>query len=46
MMLVPVPGGVAGDLTPDGNLGAYIDRDDLRTRTSGRSRRRGTPRGC
>ena len=26
MMLVPVPGGVAGDLTPDGNLGAYIDR--------------------
>ena len=26
MMLVPPPGGVAGDLTPDGNLGAYIDR--------------------
>ena len=26
MMLVPVPGGVAGDLTPSGNLGAYIDR--------------------
>ena len=26
MTLVPAPGGVAGDLTPDGNLGAYIDR--------------------
>jgi len=26
MMLVPVPGGVAGDLTPSGNLGAYVDR--------------------
>ncbi|MFB3855264.1 MAG: acyltransferase family protein [Vicinamibacterales bacterium] len=24
--LVPPPGGVAGDLTPDGNLGAHIDR--------------------
>ncbi len=23
---VPVPGGVAGDLSPEGNLGAYIDR--------------------
>ena len=27
MMLVPAPGGVAGDLTPDGNLGAYLDRE-------------------
>ena len=26
MMLLPAPGGVAGDLTPDGNLGAYLDR--------------------
>jgi predicted acyltransferase len=26
MMLVPVPGGAAGNLTPEGNLGAYIDR--------------------
>ncbi len=26
MMLVPAPGGVAGDLTPDGNLGAFLDR--------------------
>jgi len=26
MTLVPVPGGTAGDLTPDGNLAAYIDR--------------------
>ncbi len=26
MMLVPPPGGVAGDLTPDGNLGAWVDR--------------------
>jgi len=26
MMLVPPPGGVAGDLTPDGNLGAWLDR--------------------
>jgi predicted acyltransferase len=26
MMLVPPPGGVAGDLSAEGNLGAYIDR--------------------
>ncbi len=26
MMLVPPPGGTAGDLTPSGNLGAFIDR--------------------
>lgn len=26
MMHVPPPGGIAGDLTPEGNLGAYIDR--------------------
>src|SRR5215203_798471 len=26
MMLVPPPGGVAGDLTPDGNLAAWLDR--------------------
>ncbi len=26
LMLVPPPGGVAGDLTAEGNLGAYIDR--------------------
>ena len=26
MMLVPAPGGVAGDLSPDGNLAAHIDR--------------------
>ena len=26
MMLVPAPGGVAGDLSPEGNLGAWIDR--------------------
>lgn len=26
MMLVPPPGGIAGDLTADGNLGAYVDR--------------------
>ena len=26
MAFVPPPGGVAGDLTPDGNLGAWIDR--------------------
>lgn len=26
MMLIPVPGGVAGDLTPEGNHGASIDR--------------------
>ena len=25
-MLVPPPGGMAGDLTPEGNLGAWIDR--------------------
>jgi predicted acyltransferase len=26
MLLVPVPGGGAGDLSPNGNVGAYIDR--------------------
>ncbi|MEO5894311.1 MAG: heparan-alpha-glucosaminide N-acetyltransferase domain-containing protein [Vicinamibacterales bacterium] len=26
MLLVPVPGGIAGDLTADGNLGAWLDR--------------------
>ena len=26
MMLVPVPGGAAGDLTPEGNLAAWLDR--------------------
>jgi predicted acyltransferase len=26
MMLVPPPGGIAGDLTAEGNLGAHIDR--------------------
>jgi predicted acyltransferase len=26
MMLVAAPGGVAGDLTPEGNLGAWLDR--------------------
>lgn len=26
MMLVPAPGGAAGDLSPEGNLGAWIDR--------------------
>ncbi|HVL69756.1 MAG TPA: heparan-alpha-glucosaminide N-acetyltransferase domain-containing protein [Vicinamibacterales bacterium] len=26
MTLVPVPGGVAGDLSPEGNLGAWLDR--------------------
>jgi predicted acyltransferase len=26
LMFVPVPGGVAGDLTPSGNLGAWLDR--------------------
>jgi predicted acyltransferase len=26
MMFVPPPGGAAGDLTPEGNLGAHIDR--------------------
>ncbi len=26
MTLVPVPGGQAGDLTPDGNLAAFVDR--------------------
>jgi len=26
LMLVPPPGGTAGDLTPEGNLGAWLDR--------------------
>lgn len=29
LTLVPVPGGVAGDLTPDGNLAAWLDRTVL-----------------
>jgi predicted acyltransferase len=29
MRFVPAPGGVAGDLTPSGNLGAWIDRTVL-----------------
>lgn len=31
LTLVPVPGGVAGDLTPDGNLAAWLDRTVLGT---------------
>jgi predicted acyltransferase len=31
MTLVPVPGGSAGDLTPDGNLAAWLDRTVLGT---------------
>ncbi|HUG42404.1 MAG TPA: heparan-alpha-glucosaminide N-acetyltransferase domain-containing protein [Longimicrobiales bacterium] len=31
LALVPVPGGVAGDLTPDGNLAAWLDRTILGT---------------
>lgn len=31
LTLVPVPGGTAGDLTPDGNLGAWLDRTILGT---------------
>ncbi len=31
MTLVPVPGGTAGDLSPDGNLGAWLDRTVLGT---------------
>ena len=31
MMLVPVPGGSAGDLSPDGNLAAWLDRTVLGT---------------
>jgi predicted acyltransferase len=31
LALVPVPGGTAGDLTPDGNLGAWLDRTVLGT---------------
>jgi predicted acyltransferase len=30
MLWVPVPGGQAGDLTPDGNLGAWLDRTLMR----------------
>lgn len=31
LTLVPVPGGAAGDLTPDGNLAAWLDRTVLGT---------------
>lgn len=31
LTLVPVPGGTAGDLTPDGNLAAWLDRTVLGT---------------
>jgi predicted acyltransferase len=30
MLWMPIPGGVAGDLSPEGNLGAWLDRTLLR----------------
>ena len=43
MMFVAPPGGVAGDLTPEGNLGAWIDRALMAGISGSRS---GIPRAC
>jgi predicted acyltransferase len=45
MTLVPVPGGTAGDLTPDGNLGAWLDRTVLGTEHLWSSSRTWDPEG-
>jgi predicted acyltransferase len=45
MMFVPVPGGTAGDLTPSGNLGAWLDRTILGEAHLWRSARTWDPEG-
>jgi predicted acyltransferase len=45
MRFVPVPGGVAGDLTPAGNLGAWLDRTLLGEAHLWRSSRTWDPEG-
>lgn len=45
MTFVPVPGGVAGDLTPSGNLGAWVDRTVLGTNHLWRTSKTWDPEG-
>jgi predicted acyltransferase len=45
MMFVPPPGGIAGDLTPSGNLGAWFDRTILGEAHLWRSARTWDPEG-
>lgn len=45
LMFVPVPGGTAGDLTPSGNLGAWLDRTILGEAHLWRSARTWDPEG-
>lgn len=45
LRFVPVPGGVAGDLTPAGNLGAWLDRTLLTEAHLWRSARTWDPEG-
>jgi len=45
LMFVPPPGGIAGDLTPSGNLGAWLDRTVLGEAHLWRSARTWDPEG-
>ena len=45
MMFVPFPGGTAGDLTPSGNLGAWLDRTVIGTNHLWRSSKTWDPEG-
>jgi predicted acyltransferase len=45
MTFVPVPGGTAGDLTPDGNLGAWLDRTIIGTNHLWRTSKTWDPEG-
>jgi predicted acyltransferase len=45
MTFVPVPGGTAGDLTPSGNLGAWIDRTVIGTNHLWRTSKTWDPEG-
>ena len=45
MMLVPAPGGAAGDLTPSGNLGAWLDRTVIGTNHLWRTSKTWDPEG-
>lgn len=45
MMFVPPPGGVAGDLSPEGNLGAWVDRTVIGTAHLWRTSKTWDPEG-
>jgi len=45
MMFVPFPGGTAGDLTPEGNIGAWIDRTVIGTNHLWRTSKTWDPEG-